>query len=212
MRSRSISCCRRSTRSRERRRRSSRCCRDCGTCPRSKRPALPTPASCSGLEDTVGDFVPAGRSLEEMRKEEPKPRLKSVSQGYLEAMGVPLLAGRSFDGRDSATAPPAVILNRTVARRLFGDANPVGATLAWALGCLQGQHRGSGRRRRRRRAAGTRRAAGLCGDLHGLPADRRDRMSAPELHKLAIERLAFGFLAFGVQDARQPRSGDSRRA
>ena len=77
-----------------------------------------------------------GRTIEQMQKDTDKPKLKSVSQGYLEAMGVPLLSGRTFDGRDSAAAPPSVIINRTVARRFFGDANPVGAELLWASGAF----------------------------------------------------------------------------
>jgi putative ABC transport system permease protein len=158
-----------------------------------------------GLQDTVGDFVPPGRSLEEMRKEEPKPRLKSVSQGYLEAMGVPLLAGRTFDGQDFASAPPAVILNRTVARQLFGDANPIGATLAWhsdvykinapvqVVGVVEDVRQGSVARPPyaeifmdyRQIAALVERAGGS---------------------KQAIERLAFGFLAFGMRTRGNPEA------
>jgi putative ABC transport system permease protein len=86
-----------------------------------------------GLEDTVGTFVPPGSTLAEQQADTAKPRLKSISAGYLRAMGVPLLAGRELDGRDTAAAPLAVLVNRTVARRYFGDANPVGATMTWHL-------------------------------------------------------------------------------
>ena len=79
----------------------------------------------------MGVFVPPGRTVEEMQSEQEKPRLKSLSQGYLEAMGVPLLSGRYLEDRDSS-GPAAVVVNRTVARRFFGDANPVGQTLIWA--------------------------------------------------------------------------------
>ena len=157
-----------------------------------------------GLEDTVGDFVPPGRSLEEMRKEEPKPRLKSVSQGYLEAMGVPLLAGRTFDGQDSATAPPAVIVNRTVARRLFGDANPVGQTLAWASGVFNSvpvQIVGVVEDVRQGRVAAPPYAE-IFMDYRQIAA-LYERGGAP---KLTIERLAFGFLAFGMRTHGNPEA------
>jgi putative ABC transport system permease protein len=158
-----------------------------------------------GLEDTVGDFVPPGGSLEELRKDPAKPRLKSVSQGYLEAMGVPLLAGRTFNGQDSANAPPTVILNRTVARRLFGDANPIGATLAWhsevykidvpvqVVGVVEDVRQGSVARPP---------YAEIFMDYRQIVA-LTERAGVP---KLGIERLAFGFLAFGMRTRGNPEA------
>jgi putative ABC transport system permease protein len=86
-----------------------------------------------GLEDTVGVFIPPGRTFEEMNAEQEKPRLKSLSPGYLETMGVPLLSGRYLDESDAAGAFN-VIVNRTVAKRYFGDSNPVGQTMVWRTG------------------------------------------------------------------------------
>jgi predicted permease len=52
----------------------------------------------------------------------------SVGPRYFATLGVPLVAGREFDDREATgTAPPTVVaLNRTLARRLFGDADPIG--------------------------------------------------------------------------------------
>lgn len=86
-----------------------------------------------GLQDTVGIFIPPGRVVEEMQTELEKPRLKSLSPGYLEAMGVPLLGGRYLDERDAAGAVN-IVVNRSVATRYFGDANPVGQTIIWRTG------------------------------------------------------------------------------
>jgi predicted permease len=55
-------------------------------------------------------------------------RLNGVTAGYLETLGVPLLAGRNFDARDSAAAPKVAIVNRTFARHLGLSENPVGQT------------------------------------------------------------------------------------
>jgi putative ABC transport system permease protein len=41
-------------------------------------------------------------------------------------LGIPLLAGRSFDERDTETAEPVVIINETLARRFFPNENPIG--------------------------------------------------------------------------------------
>jgi putative ABC transport system permease protein len=49
-----------------------------------------------------------------------------VGPRYFKTLGIPMVAGREFDGRDRQNAPEAVILNQTLARKLFGDGNPVG--------------------------------------------------------------------------------------
>lgn len=54
----------------------------------------------------------------------------TVDANYFDAMGIPLLAGRTFrpgDPNDSAT----VILDSVLARELFGERNPVGQHLLW---------------------------------------------------------------------------------
>jgi len=84
-----------------------------------------------GVQDTVGSFVAPGRTIDAARQDPDRPRLKSLSAGYLEAAGVRLLAGRLIRESDSAQAPPAVVINRTVQRRYFGDANSVGAFMDW---------------------------------------------------------------------------------
>jgi predicted permease len=46
--------------------------------------------------------------------------------GYLQAMGIPLEAGRDFSEADTADRPPVILINKSVARRLFPDGNAVG--------------------------------------------------------------------------------------
>jgi ABC-type antimicrobial peptide transport system permease subunit len=41
-------------------------------------------------------------------------------------MGIPLLAGRPLTARDDAQSPPVVIINRRLARQVFGDQDPIG--------------------------------------------------------------------------------------
>jgi predicted permease len=70
-------------------------------------------------------------------------RFVGVSPGYFETMGIPLLAGREFtpdDTRphsDSYQATSVAILNRTMARRFFGDSNPIGKHLQFVEGQRQ---------------------------------------------------------------------------
>jgi predicted permease len=50
----------------------------------------------------------------------------SVSRGYFEAMGIPAVAGRLFTDSDTDAAPRVVIVDQKLARRFWGDSNPVG--------------------------------------------------------------------------------------
>ena len=61
-----------------------------------------------------GDF---GRNIASVR---------GVSGGYLETLGVPLIRGRNFDSRDSATAPRTVVINEAMARMRWPGEDPVG--------------------------------------------------------------------------------------
>lgn len=52
-----------------------------------------------------------------------------VSSSYFETVGIPVLLGRSFTTTEqdlALDAQPGIVLSRTVAERLFGDAGPVG--------------------------------------------------------------------------------------
>jgi predicted permease len=52
-----------------------------------------------------------------------------VSAGYFKTMGIPLVGGRAFTERDDGAAPPVVIVSENLARRLFGEADPIGRRL-----------------------------------------------------------------------------------
>ncbi len=52
-----------------------------------------------------------------------------VSPGYFRALGIHLLKGRFFDERDQANAENVVIINESIARRIFGGQDPIGKQL-----------------------------------------------------------------------------------
>ncbi len=87
-----------------------------------------------GEELTIGTFVPQGRSLDDMRSDSERPRVRSVSDGFLTAMGVRVLDGREFEAGDAAHATPVMVINRSASRRLFGTARAVGQTVNWYVG------------------------------------------------------------------------------
>jgi putative ABC transport system permease protein len=52
--------------------------------------------------------------------------LASVSPGYFETLGLPLLRGREFSPADVASNAPVAIVNETLARSLWPDEDPLG--------------------------------------------------------------------------------------
>jgi putative ABC transport system permease protein len=131
-----------------------------------------------------------------------------LSPGYLEAMGVPLLSGRYLDEGDGG-GPLRVIVNRSVARKYFGDANPVGQTMVWRTG--HGMNASLqpfdapleivGVVEDIRQAAVVRPAyAEVFMDYRQVRAVH-ERMKFP---KGRIEQIAFGFMSFGVKTQGNP--------
>jgi putative ABC transport system permease protein len=53
-----------------------------------------------------------------------------VSPGYLHALDVPVLAGRSFDERDSAGSAPVCLVSAGFVRKHLGGRNPLGVRVA----------------------------------------------------------------------------------
>jgi putative ABC transport system permease protein len=72
-----------------------------------------------------GDPIPApGQELE--------ANIRTVSESYFQALGVPLISGRPFDARDNANAPQVVIIGKAMADRVFAGRDPIGRRLKYA--------------------------------------------------------------------------------
>ena len=63
--------------------------------------------------------------------------VRSVTEGFIEAMGLRLIAGRGFDSSDTRGAEPVMVVSESLARRHFADTPAVGKLL----------HSGDGARR-----------------------------------------------------------------
>ncbi len=50
----------------------------------------------------------------------------AVGTGYFAAMGIPVLAGRTFGPQDTATSPKVGVIGETMARTLFPSGSPIG--------------------------------------------------------------------------------------
>ncbi len=81
---------------------------------------LPAQGSGSTTTEVEGYTPPAGTAAVELP-------FASVTDGYFETMGIPLVAGRLFDDDDvPGGTGVAILVNETAARRFWGDADPIG--------------------------------------------------------------------------------------
>jgi putative ABC transport system permease protein len=65
--------------------------------------------------------------------DEPVSEVKVVTHDYFRAMGIPLLRGRLFDGRDTAPNTRRVIVGESLVKKYFGGRDPIGQriVLSW---------------------------------------------------------------------------------
>lgn len=59
----------------------------------------------------------------------PETDFRRAVHRYFETMNIPVIRGRGFTVDDRAGAPPVVVVNETLAKRLFGDEDPIGREL-----------------------------------------------------------------------------------
>jgi putative ABC transport system permease protein len=77
----------------------------------------------------VRKYLVAGRELPQPGRE-PAAVVNSVTSHYFDTFGTRLLAGRTFNERDSQTSPKVFIISQSMAVALFGNENPIGRRLA----------------------------------------------------------------------------------
>jgi predicted permease len=56
----------------------------------------------------------------------PDAFVRIVSDSYIKAMGIPLIAGRDITERDTPATEQVILINQTMARQLFPGQNPIG--------------------------------------------------------------------------------------
>ncbi|HTG37087.1 MAG TPA: ADOP family duplicated permease [Thermoanaerobaculia bacterium] len=110
---------------------------DEGTTPVYRR-VLEEAAALPGVESaTLSYSVPlAGfsRSTKAANPDRPNERIDTdynlVAPGYFDTLGIPLLQGRALDRRDRRDASPSVVISRSLARKLWGEANALGRQIS----------------------------------------------------------------------------------
>ena len=144
-----------------------------------------------------GVFQPPGRTLQEMLRDPAAPQARSVSRGYLRAMGVRLLEGRWFDAADGPGSAQVLLVTRALARRYFGLRSPIGAQVR----LLPGPHPWT--------------IVGVVDDIHnGMPWEepysqffmdpRQALLAQPHLPDPMREIAALGTLTYAVRATADP--------
>jgi putative ABC transport system permease protein len=64
-------------------------------------------------------------------EEDPRARFRTVSPGFFEALGVPIIAGRDFTEADRHDAEAVVIVSQSLAQRMFATREVVNRKLMW---------------------------------------------------------------------------------
>ena len=54
-----------------------------------------------------------------------------IAEDYFQTLQIPVILGREFNGRDTATSPKVVVVNEAFARRYFQGQSPVGKRVAF---------------------------------------------------------------------------------
>jgi predicted permease len=77
-----------------------------------------------GFGSFFNGLVPDGEVLEARNARLSRSRF--VSPGFFHALELPIVRGRAFEGADRSGAPLVMIVNQTLAERLFPGQNPIG--------------------------------------------------------------------------------------
>jgi putative ABC transport system permease protein len=64
-------------------------------------------------------------------EDDPRGRFRTVSPGFFEALGVPIVAGRDFNSDDRRDSEKVVIVSQSLAQRLFPNQDAVNRQLTW---------------------------------------------------------------------------------
>ena len=83
---------------------------------------------------------------------------RSVSPGYFDVMGVPLLKGRLFDARDDADSPGVVVISQSMAEKFWPGEDPLGKRITYNRGIPEEGRLEIG-------GAGSREIVGIVGDV-----------------------------------------------
>ena len=104
------------------------------TNPVTERSALVFPTPFGG-GNARGSYSVEG-APEQPRSDQPTVQINSITPGYFQTMGIPLLKGRDVELTDTRDRPGVIVINQTLAEREWPNQDPVGKRLSIGGGML----------------------------------------------------------------------------
>jgi len=90
-------------------------------------PGVETAGACTSLPPNITQEADAFSIDDEPNlNTNPTAWFLPATPGFIEGLGLPLLAGRNFGESDDASRTPVAIVNRSIAERYFADREPIG--------------------------------------------------------------------------------------
>jgi putative ABC transport system permease protein len=99
-----------------------------GQLPGVQSAAVVTDVPLTDSSDTMGISI-EGRP-DPPPNQKPSVNYNIVGPGYLRTLGIPLLKGRDFSGRDTEATPTVALINQAMARKFWPNEDPIGARIS----------------------------------------------------------------------------------
>jgi predicted permease len=126
-----------------------------------------------------GDFIPEGER--ETPGQDQGEDMNAVSNAFFQTMGIPMVAGRSFGSKDTATSEKVAVINESLAKKRFPNVNAVG--------------------KRFKSDDALYRIVGVCGDIHyrNLRAE-----APPQFFLFYVQQPEVGGMTYAVRTQLAP--------
>ena len=86
----------------------------------------PAVQAAAAVSDKAGMSITVEGRQTGIENDYPRASYQAITPDYFHAMGIPLLRGRTVSESDTLEAPRVAILSEVMAKRLFGNADPLG--------------------------------------------------------------------------------------
>lgn len=174
----------------------------------------------SGIRMLAGEEWHAGVVLDGVKRrpgESMSPLSNGVSGSYFDAIGLPLLAGRTFDARDEGTNWRVALVNRSFAMKYYGTLRVVGRRIALAgrlqaapdteiIGVVEDAKYYSLREKPQAQVFWPyQRFIAMTGGLHVMVRTRQDAGTVVPLLRQAVARMDAGLPLVDVRTLEQQR-------
>jgi predicted permease len=143
-----------------------------------------TAASTAYIADSMSNdtFLPEGEAADQHKNQ--AEMFNVVGNSFFSTMGIPMIAGRPFGAEDTATSAKVAVINESLARKRFPNANPIGKLFKTGDA-----------------ADGMVRVVGICGDTRYM--NLRDP-APPQFFLLYRQQAQVGEMTYAIRTQMEP--------